>query len=134
MPRLTQWVARAPGYTMTVDGFSGVGTYLLDADGHRRFGKLCHAQLHSRLRSGAARRPWIFRAQQACHQVWNSSDSLTILGESERLQHEFHEDRVVIRFLDPSHADREQTMWLANFDTLEAPIHNGTQEAPTSRS
>jgi hypothetical protein len=21
-------------------------------------------------------------------------------------------------------------MWLANFDTLEAPIHNGTQEAP----
>jgi hypothetical protein len=130
LPRLAQWVARAPGYTMTVDGFSGVGTYLLDADGHRRFGKL--ATLNFIHGIGAVQRgdQWIFRAQQACHQVWNAPDSLTILGESERLQHEFREDRVVIRFLDPSHADREQTMWLANFDTLEAPIHNGTQEAP----
>lgn len=130
IPRLSQWVARAPGYTMTVDGFSGVGTYLLDADGHRRFGKL--ATLNFIHGMGAVQRgdQWIFRAQQACHQVWNTPDSLTILGESERLQHEFREDRVVIRFLDPSHADRAQTMWLANFDTLEAPIHNGTQEAP----
>ena len=39
VPRLAQWVARAPGYTMKVDEFSGVGTYLLDADGHRRFGR-----------------------------------------------------------------------------------------------
>ena len=40
LPRLTQRVTRAPGYTMSVDRFSGVGTYLLDADGLCRFGKL----------------------------------------------------------------------------------------------
>jgi hypothetical protein len=28
VPRLAQWVARAPNYTMKVDEFSGVGTYL----------------------------------------------------------------------------------------------------------
>src|SRR5262249_53266239 len=40
LPRMAQWVARAPGYTMKVDEFSGIGSYLLDADGHRRFGRI----------------------------------------------------------------------------------------------
>jgi hypothetical protein len=130
IPRLAQWVARAPGYTMKIDEFSGVGTYLLDADGHRRFGRFTTTNfIHG---FGAVQRgnEWIFRVQQACHQVWSAPDSLTILGGSERLRHEFREDRVVIRFLDASHADREQTLWLGNFDTLQAPLHNGTQEAP----
>jgi len=130
IPRLAQWVARAPGYTMKVDEFSGVGMYLLDADGHRRFGRFTTTNFINGF--GAVRRgdEWIFRVQQACHSVWSSPDALTILGGSERLRHEFREDRVVIRFLDPSHADREQTMWLGNFDTLLAPLHNGTQEQP----
>jgi hypothetical protein len=129
IPRLAQWVARAPGYTMKVDEFSGVGTYLLDAEGHRRFGRF--ATLNFIHGFGAVQRgsEWIFRAQQACQQVWNSPDSLTFLGDG-RLQYEFHEDRIGIRFLDPSHASREQTMWLANFDALEAPLHNGMQDAP----
>lgn len=129
VPRLAQWVARAPTYTMKVDEFSGVGTYLLDADGRRRFGRF--ATLNFINGFGALQRgnEWIFRVQQACQQVWSTPDSLTFLGDG-RLQWEFREDRVVVRFLDPSHADREQTMWLGNFDALEPPVHNGTQEAP----
>jgi hypothetical protein len=129
VPRLAQWVARAPGYTMKVDEFSGVGTYLLDPDGHRRFGRF--TTLNFIYGFGAVQRgsEWLFRAQQASQQVWNSPASLTFLGDG-RLQHEFREDRVVIRYLNPSRAEHEQTMWLGNFDTLGAPVHNGTQEAP----
>jgi hypothetical protein len=129
IPRLAQWVARAPGYTMKVDEFSGVGTYLLDADGHRRFGRF--ATLNFINGFGAVQRgnEWIFRVQQACHQVWSAPDSLTILGSSERLQWTFREDRITIKLLDQTHADRENTMWLGNFDTLGAPVHNGAQEA-----
>jgi hypothetical protein len=129
VPRLAQWVARAPGYTMKVDEFSGVGTYLLDPDGHRRFGRF--ATLNFIYGFGAVQRggEWLFRAQQASQQVWSSPDALTFLGDG-RLQYEFREDRVVIRYLNPSRAEREQTMWLGNFDTLEAPVHDGAQEAP----
>ena len=129
VPRLAQWVARAPGYTMKVDEFSGVGTYLLEPDGRRRFGRF--TSLNFIYGFGAVQRGsgWLFRAQQASQQVWNSPDSLTFLGDG-RLHYEFREDRVVIRYLNPSRAEQEQTMWLGNFDMLEAPVHNGTQEAP----
>jgi hypothetical protein len=129
VPRLAQWVARAPGYMMKVDEFSGVGTYLLDPDGHRRFGRF--ATLNFIYGFGAVQRgsAWLFRAQQASQQVWNAPDSLTFLGDG-RLQYEFREDRIVIRYLNPSRAEQQQTMWLGNFDMLEAPVHNGTQQAP----
>jgi len=129
VPRLAQWVARAPGYTMKVDEFSGVGTYLLDADGHRRFGRLATGNFIYGF--GAVQRgsDWIFRAQQACQQVWSSPDSLTFLGDG-RLQYEFREDRILIRYLNPSRANVEQTVWLGNFDALQAPVHNGTQRVP----
>jgi hypothetical protein len=129
IPRLAQWIARAPGYTMKVDEFSGVGTYLLDPEGHRRSGRF--ATLNFINGFGAVQRgsEWIFRAQQASQQVWSSPDSLTFLGDG-RLQYEFREDRVVMRYLNPSRAEQEQTMWLGNFDTLETPVHSGTQEAP----
>ena len=62
-------------------------------------------------------------------QVWSSPTSLTFLGEG-RLNYEFREDRIVIKYLNPSRADREQTVWLGNFDVLQAPVHNGTQRVP----
>jgi hypothetical protein len=129
IPRLAQWVVRAPGYTMKVDEFSGVGTYLLDVDGHRRFGRF--ATLNFIHGFGAVQRgnEWLFRAQQACQQVWSAPDGLTFLGDG-RLQYRFSEDRITIKYLNPSRASLEQTMWLGNFDTLGAPVHNGTQEAP----
>jgi hypothetical protein len=129
VPRLAQWVARAPGYTMTVDEFSGVGTYLLDADGHRRFGRLATGNfIHG---FGAVQRgnDWIFRAQQACQQVWSSPDSLIFLSDG-RLRYEFREDKILIKYLNPPRANQEQTVWLGNFDALEAPLHNGTQRVP----
>jgi len=129
VPRLAQWIARAPGYTMKVDEFSGVGTYLLDADGHRRFGRFATGNfIHG---FGAVQRgsEWIFRVQQACQQVWSSPDSLTFLGDG-RLQYEFREDRIVIKYLNPPRANEEQTLWLGNFDALQAPVHNGTQRVP----
>lgn len=114
---------------MKVDEFSGVGTYLLDADGHRRFGRF--ATLNFINGFGAVQRgnEWIFRAQQASQQVWSSPDTLTFLGDG-RLQYRFSEDRITIKYLNPSRSNVDQTMWLGNFDTLLAPIHNGTQDAP----
>jgi hypothetical protein len=129
VPRLAQWIARAPGYTMKVDEFSGVGTCLLDADGHRRFGRFATGNFIYGF--GAVQRgsDWIFRAQQACQQVWSSPDSLTFLGDG-RLQYEFREDRILIKYLNPPRANEEQTVWLGNFDALQTPVHNGTQRVP----
>jgi hypothetical protein len=129
IPRLAQWVARAPGYTMKVDEFSGVSTYLLDADGHRRSGRFATGNFIYGFGAVQRGNDWIFRAQQASQQVWNSPTSLTFLGDG-RLNYEFHEDRIGIKYLNPSRAEQEQTVWLGNFDTLEAPIHNGTQRVP----
>jgi hypothetical protein len=130
VPRLAQWIARAPGYTMKVDELSGVSTYLLDADGHRRFGRFATGNFIYGF--GAVQRgnnDWIFRAQQACQQVWSAPDSLTFLSDG-RLKYEFREDQIVIKYLNPSRANQEQTMWLGNFDILEPPLHNGTQRVP----
>jgi len=33
----------------------------------------------------------------------------------------------VIKYLNPPRADQEQTVWLGNFDKLEAPVHNGVK-------
>jgi hypothetical protein len=129
IPRLAQWVARAPGYTMKVDEFSGVGTYLLDADGHRRFGRFATGNFLYGFGAVQRGNDWIFRAQQACQQVWNSPTSLTFLSDG-RLNYEFREDQIVIKYLNPPRANEEQTVWLGNFDMLEAPVHNGTQRVP----
>jgi hypothetical protein len=129
IPRLAQWVARAPNYTMKIDEFSGVGTYLLDADGHRRFGRFATGNFLYGFGGLQRGNEWIFRAQQACQQVWSAPTSLTFLSDG-RQHYEFLEDRIVIRYLNPSRAAEEQTMWLANFDALEPPVHNGTQRVP----
>jgi hypothetical protein len=40
VPKSGQFVVRAPGYTTKADHYSGTSFYLLDADGHRRFGRV----------------------------------------------------------------------------------------------
>jgi len=129
VPRLAQWVARAPGYTMKVDEFSGVSTYLLDADGHRRSGRFATGNFIYGFGAVQRSNDWIFRAQQACQQVWSSPDSLIFLSDG-RLRYDFREDRILIKYLNPSRAEQEQTVWLGNFDALQAPVHNGTQRVP----
>jgi hypothetical protein len=126
LPRLAQWVARAPRYTMMVDEYSGVGTYLLDGDGHRRFGRFGSGNFIYGFGAVQRGNDWIFRQQQACQQVWSSKDSLTLLGDG-RLNFTFREDRIVLKYLIPTRADLEHTMWLGNFDAIEPPLHNGTQ-------
>jgi hypothetical protein len=54
---------------MKVDEFSGVGTYLLDADGHRRLGRFATGNFIYGLGAVQRGNDWIFRAQQACQQV-----------------------------------------------------------------
>jgi hypothetical protein len=127
LPRLAQWVARAPGYTVKVDEFSGIASYLLDADGHRRFGRINSLTFCYGFGAVELGGDWIFRAQRPCHQVWSARDSLTILGDPSRLQYVFQEDRILIKFIPPTPADREHKVWLANFDALETPVHDGTQ-------
>lgn len=129
VPRLAQWVVRTPGYTMNMDEFSGVGTYLLDAEGHRRFGRIATGNFIYGLGALQRGNDWIFRAQQASQQVWSAPDSLTFLSDG-RLRYDFREDRILITYLNPSRAEQEQTMWLGNFDHLGTPIHNGTQRVP----
>jgi hypothetical protein len=129
VPRLAQWIARAPGYTMKVDEFSGVSTWLLDGEGNRRSGRFATGNFLQGFGGVQRGDAWLFRAQQACQQVWSSPTSLTFLGDG-RLNYEFQEDRIVIKYLNPSRADLEQTVWLGNFDALEPPIHNGTQRVP----
>jgi hypothetical protein len=114
---------------MKVDEFSGVGTYLLDSDGHRRSGRFATGNFINGFGAVQRGNEWIFRAQQACQQVWSAPDSLTFLSDG-RLNYQFREDRIAITYLNPSRAEREQTMWIGNFDALESPVHNGTQEAP----
>ena len=116
---------------MKVDEFSGVGTYLLDADGHRRFGRFATGNFIYGF--GAVQRGdhWIFRAQQASQQVWSSPDSLTFLSDG-RLHYDFREDRIVIKYLDPPRADQEHTVWLGNFDTLQALFTTAPNACRTS--
>ncbi|HZJ14433.1 MAG TPA: hypothetical protein VFD27_05250, partial [Chthoniobacteraceae bacterium] len=116
-------------YTMKVDEFSGVSTWLLDGEGNRRSGRFATGNFLQGFGGVQRGDAWLFRAQQACQQVWSSPTSLTFLGDG-RLNYEFQEDRIVIKYLNPSRADLEQTVWLGNFDALEPPIHNGTQRVP----
>jgi len=82
-------------------------TYLLDADGHRRFGRFATGNFIYGFGAVQGSNDWIFRAQQACQQVWSSRDSVTFLGDG-RLKYEFREDQILIKYLNPSRANREQ--------------------------
>jgi hypothetical protein len=113
---------------MKVDEFSGVGTYLLDSDGHRRSGRFATGNFINGFGAVQRGNEWSFRAQQACQQAWSAPDALTFLSDG-RLHYQLREDRIAITYLNPSRAGQEQIVWLGNFDTLEPPVHNGTQAA-----
>jgi hypothetical protein len=134
VPLTAQWVVRAPGYTMMVDQLSGVCYCLLDADGHRRHGRLHNTNFCYGI--GALERGgrWAFRYGTPCRFVWEGKNTLTVGSaadnEQARLRYTFHEDRVVLALIPPTHPEREYTLWLGNFDALGKPRHNGTQKQP----
>jgi hypothetical protein len=135
LPRLAQWIVRAPGYTMKVDHTSGVSYYLLDGDGHRRHGRIHNTNACFGLPGIERDGQWLFRYGIPCRFVWDGKNTLTIGCAADRqndarLRYTFHEDRIVLTMIPPTNPTLEQTMWLGNFDVLGPPRHNGTQKRP----
>lgn len=134
-PMNSQYVIRAPGYTMKVDHTSGVSFYLLDADGHRRHGRIHNTNFIYGIPGIQQDGKWAYRFGMPCQFVWTGDDTLTIgCGSpypdvSLRMAYRFYEDRIVISIIPPTNPTKEQTMWLGNFDALRRPLHNGKQEA-----
>jgi hypothetical protein len=139
MPKSGQFVIRAPGYTMNVDQYSAVGQHLIDADGHRRVGRVTFGGNFTTGFAGlSCDGQWSFHFGLPCEGYWTGPNNVTArslgLGgaPNARLLYTFHEDRIVIRVVPPTDATKEFTMWLGNFDVLGPPVHNGKQEQPWS--
>lgn len=126
VPLSMQYVVRAPGYTINVDGYSGVSFYILDADGHRRHGRLYGLNFQYGIPSieGASR--W----RTPAGFIWPGEDNLTIGADPVRLNYKFYEDRMVFAVTQPVDPTRTWTMWMGTFEGLGAPIHTGKQEQP----
>jgi hypothetical protein len=138
VPKCGQFVVRAPGYTTKVDHYSGTSFYLLDADGHRRFGRVVTGNFLTGFPGVACEGKWSLIFGHQCEGIWPGQHELTVrpLGldgaPNARLLYTYFEDRIVIRMVPPTDTTKEFTMWLGNFDVLGPPIHNGKQEQPWS--
>ncbi len=138
LPRLAQFVIRAPGYTTKVDHYSGTSFYLLDADGHRRFGRVVTGNFLTGFPGVACEGKWSLIFGHQCEGIWPGQRELTVrpLGldnaPNARFLYTYFEDRIVIQMAPPTDTTKEFTMWLGNFDFLGPPIHNGKQEQPWS--
>jgi len=138
VPKSGQFVVRAPGYTTKVDHYSGTSFYLLDADGHRRFGRVVTGNFLTGFPGVACEGKWSLVFGHQCEGIWTGPNNLTVrpLGldgaPNARLLYSYFEDRIVIRMAPPTDPTKEYTMWLGNFDVLGPPVHNGKQEQPWS--
>jgi hypothetical protein len=138
VPKSGQFVVRAPGYTMNVDHYSAVGHRLLDADGHRRFGRVVYGNFTTGFAGLAWEGKWSFLFGLPCEGIWTGTNNLTVRSQglggapNARLLYTFEDDRIVIKVVPPSDPAKEFTLWLGNFDILGPPIHNGKQEQPWS--
>jgi hypothetical protein len=126
VPLSPQYVVRAPGYTINVDGYSGVSYYILDADGHRRHGRMYGLNFHWGIPGVEGASRW--RTPAAF--IWQGEDNLTIGADPARLYYRFYEDRMVFSVIPPTDPTRAWTMWMGTFEGLGAPVHTGTQEQP----
>ena len=126
VPLSMQYVVRAPGYTINVDGYSGVSYYLLDADGHRRHGRMYGLNFQYGIPSVEGVSRW--RTPAAF--IWQGEDNLTIGADPARLHYKFYEDRIVFALTPPTDPTKTWTMWMGTFEGLGAPVHTGKQEQP----
>jgi hypothetical protein len=118
-PLNAQYVVRAPGYTTKVDQYSGVSFYLLDADGHRRFGRFYgnFATGFPSLEGGA-------RYRHPCEYIWPADDGMTVgFNDGTRLRYAFDENRITYSMVQPRDPPKIRTAWLGTFDTFDDPIH-----------
>jgi hypothetical protein len=134
IPLAAQTVVRAPGYTMKVAQRSGVSYYLLDADGHRRHGRLHNTNFCFGIPALESAGKWVLQYGRPCRFAWEQKNGLTVVTGSGtdqvRLRYAFHEERVALTLIPPTSPRRTFTMWLGNFDALGPPRHNGTQDRP----
>src|SRR5262249_35582227 len=136
VPRSPQYIVRAPGYTLKVDQTSGVSYCLLDADGHRRHGRIQGTNFTTGFPGVERDGKWSFHYGMPCEFVWEGQTPLTVGSRSfspdardARLRYTFHDDRFTLELIPPSNPTAEMTVWLGNFDALGRPRHNGTQQA-----
>ncbi len=138
VPKCGQYVVRAPGYTTKVDHYSGTSFYLLDADGHRRFGRVVTGNFLTGFPGVACEGRWSLVFGHQCEGIWTGQNNLTVRplgldgGPNARLLYTYFPDRIVIGMAPPTDLTKEFTMWLGNFDFLGPPVHNGKQEQPWS--
>ena len=123
IPLVKQSVIRAPGYTMKLDHLSGTSYYLLDADGHRRHGRLYNGNDCYGIPALAYQDNWVFRYGQPCRIIFEGRNVRTAVNGSGldqvRLQYTFREEQIVFELIPPTHPDREYTMWFGNLDAIE---------------
>lgn len=135
VPKSAQFVIRAPGYTMKVDQYSGVSYYLLDADGHRRHGRIHNTNFIYGIPGIIRDEKLAFGFRHPCRFIWDSKNSLivgcdgTYNDHDMRFSYTFTEDEIKIAVIPPTSPTKIQTMWLGNFDMLEPPIHNGKEDS-----
>jgi hypothetical protein len=121
-----QYVVRAPGYTINVDGYSGVSFYILDADGHRRHGRMYGLNFQYGIPSVEGVSRW----RTPAGFIWPGDDNLTIGADPARLHYKFYEDLMVFALTPPTDPTKRWTMWMGTFEGLGAPVHTGKQEQP----
>jgi len=135
LPRMGEYIVRAPGYTIAMDKFSGTAVYLLDGDGNRRFGRVWRGG-EITPGCGAVKRggKWSLRYPYPCEFVWARDASFDVgcdgmYGDGDlRVRHEFYDDRIVISLIPPTRPMYEQTMWLGLFDALGEAVHGTLKE------
>ena len=139
-PRLAEYVIRAPGYTMAVDEFSGTSYYLLDGDGHRRFGRMHGTNFAFGFPGVMRDGKWAFVYRHPCRFVWQRKNALEIGCDGTyndhdiRLLYTFYEDRIAIGLKPPTRPDLDHTVWLGNFDTLGVASKTGTIQQPDGKA
>jgi hypothetical protein len=136
VPMNSQWVVRAPGYTMKIDHTSCVPYCLLDGEGHRRHGRIRRTNFIHGIPAVEQDGHWASHFAMPCQFMWTGANDMTIgcgsltADTGVRLRYTFHEDRIVIGVIPPTNPTKQQTLWLGNFDALRPPLHNGNQAAP----
>jgi len=123
-PLSAQCVVRAPGYTTKVDLYSGVSFYLLDADGHRRFGRF-----YGNFTYGFPGLEGVVQYRNACEFIWPGKDGVTVSSNGVRLYYSFEEDRIIYRVIQPTDPAKSWTAWLGTFDIIDDPIHRNKPAA-----
>jgi len=127
LPRMARQVVRAPGYTFAVDEFSGVSNYILDADGHRRHGRMHGTNFIFGIPGVMRDGKWCFQFRHPCRFVWTRKDGLIVGCDGNyndhdaRLGYTFREDEIAIALIPPTRPTAEHTVWLGNFDALGEP-------------